>query len=80
MQLCAYKGLLRLPLGLEGTLLGALSSVPFSSGGGVTERVADGATQPDDEAVLLLAASCRYSSFLMVSVGRDSNGLAKRVT
>ena len=59
MQPCAYKGLLRLPLGLEGTLLGALSSVPLSNGGGVTARVVDRATQPDDEAVLLLAASCR---------------------
>ena len=37
----------------------ALSSVPLSSGGGVIARVAVGDTQPDDEAELLLTASCR---------------------
>ena len=56
-----YKGLLRLPLGLEGTILEVLSSVPLSNGGGVTGGVVDGATQPDVEAVPLVAASCRYN-------------------
>ena len=80
MQPCAYKGLLRLPLGLEGTILGTLSSVPFSNGGGVTGRVVDGATQPDVEAVPLVAANCRYTSRRTGSAGLDSNGRAKRAT
>ena len=72
--------LLPLPLDLEGTTFEALSSVPFPNGGGVTGRVVDGATQPDVEAVTLVAASCRYTSRLTGSAGHDSKGRAKRAT
>ena len=46
----------------------------------MTGRVVDGATQPDVEAVPLVAASCRYTSLITGSAGRDSNGRAKRAT
>ena len=46
----------------------------------MTTRVAVGATQPDDEAVLLLSASCLNTSRLMGSAGLDSKGPAKRAT
>ena len=54
-----YKDLFLLPLGLEGNFLEALSSVLLSNGGGVVESVMDGATQPEGEAVPLVAANCR---------------------
>ena len=73
-------GLLRLPLGLESTILEVLSSELLCNGGGVTGRVVDGATQPDVEAVPGLAASCRNTSRLTGSAGRLSKGRAKRAT
>ena len=51
-------GRLRLPLVLEGTTLGVLSSELLCNGGDMTGRVVVGATQPDVEAVPGLAASC----------------------
>ena len=72
-----YKGSLRLPLVLEGTVLEVLSSVPLCNGGGVTGRVVDGATQPDVEAVLELAASCWNTSLRTGSADLDLKGRAK---
>ena len=46
----------------------------------MTGRVVDGATQPDMEAVPLIAASCRYTSCLTGSAGCDSKGRAKQAT
>ena len=73
-------GLLRLPLGLWGTILGVLSSELLCNGGGVTGRVVVGATQPEVEAVPGLAASCRNTSRLTGSAGRLSKYRAKRAT
>ena len=52
----------------------------LSNGRGVAERVAVGATQPEDVEEPDLAASWRKTSRLMVSVGLLSKGLAKRAT
>ena len=46
----------------------------------MVERVVDGATQPEVEAVPLEAANCRTTSLLTGSTGLASNGRAKRVT
>ena len=46
----------------------------------MTGSVAVGATQPEDEADPVTAASCRKTSRLMGSAGRLSNGRAKRAT
>ena len=73
-------GRVRLPLVLEGTTLGVLSSELLCNGGGVTGRVVVGATQPDVQAVPGLAASCQNTSRLTGSVGRLSKGRAKRAT
>ena len=73
-------GLLRLPLSLGGTTLGALSSEILCNGRGVTGRVVVGAAQPEVEAVPGLAASCRNTSRLTGSAGRLSKGRAKRAT
>ena len=54
--------------------------MPFCSGGGVTGRVEDGATQPEVEAVSRFAASCRNTSRRTGSVGLLSNGREKRAT
>ena len=52
----------------------------LSNGRGVAERVAVGATQPEEEEEPALAASWRKTSRLTVSVGLLSKGLAKRAT
>ena len=75
-----YKSSLRLPFVLGGTGLEVPSSVPLGNGGGVTGRVLAGATQPNVEAVQGLPASCRNTSLLTGSAGRDSKGRAKRAT
>ena len=75
-----YEDLFLLPLGLEGNVLETLSSVLLSKGGGVVGSVEDGATQPEVEAVPLVAANCRNTSRLTGSAGRDSKGQAKRAT
>ena len=46
----------------------------------MTGSVAVGATQPEDEADPVTAASCRKISRLMGSAGRLSNDRAKRAT
>ena len=46
----------------------ALPSVPLCNGGGVTGRVFEGVTQPEE------AASCRNTSRLTGSAGRLSKG------
>ena len=46
----------------------------------MTGSVADGATQPEDEATPDAAASCRKTSRLMGSAGLLSKGQAKRAT
>ena len=43
-------------------------------------RAADGATQPEVEAVPLLSASCRNTSRLIGPTGLASKGRAKRAT
>ena len=43
-------------------------------------RVADGATQPEVEAVPLFSANCRNTSLLSGSTGLASKGRAKRAT
>ena len=75
-----YEDLFLLPLGLEGNFLEALSSVLLSKGGGVVGSVVDGATQPEVEAVPLVAANCLNTSRLTGSAGRDSKGRAKQAT
>ena len=52
----------------------------LSNGRGVAERVAVGATQPEEVEEPALAASWRKTSCLTVSVGLLSKGLAKRAT
>ena len=71
-------GRLRLPLVLEGTTLGVLSSELLCNGGDMTGRVVVGATQPDVEAVPGLAASCLNTSRLTGSAGRLSKGRASK--
>ena len=51
-----------------------------TNGRGVAERVAVGATQPEDVEGPDLAANWRKTSRLTVSVGLLSKGLAKRAT